>query len=60
MLAENLALGQARPAAVFREWLQSAAHRVNLDNCRLRDVGVGVVIQAGRPWITEDFGRRHR
>ena len=58
MLAENLAWGQATPRAVFRAWVASPGHRANLDNCRLRDVGVGVVISAGRPWVTADFGRR--
>jgi uncharacterized protein YkwD len=60
LLAENLAWGQSTPDAVFREWVHSAGHRANLDNCRLRDVGVSVVIQGGQPWVTQDFGRRHR
>ena len=58
MLGENLAWGQATPGQVFREWLHSAGHRANLDSCRMRDVGVAVVIRGGEPWITEDFGRR--
>jgi uncharacterized protein YkwD len=60
MLAENLAWGQSTPGAVFRAWLHSSGHRANLDNCRLRDIGIGVVIRSGRPWVTADFGRRHR
>jgi uncharacterized protein YkwD len=60
LLAENLAWGQSTPDEVFREWIHSAGHRANLDNCRLRDVGVAVVIQGGQPWVTQDFGRRHR
>jgi uncharacterized protein YkwD len=58
LLAENLAWGQSTPGEVFHAWVTSAAHRANLDNCRLRDVGIGVVIRNGRPWVTEDFGRR--
>jgi uncharacterized protein YkwD len=58
MLAENLAWGQSSPRAVFRAWVHSAGHRANLDNCRLRDLGVGVLIRHGRPWVTADFGRR--
>jgi len=58
ILAENLAWGQASPGAVFRAWVNSPEHRANLDNCRLRDVGFGVVIRRGRPWVTADFGRR--
>ena len=60
LLAENLAWGQSTPNEVFREWVHSTGHRANLDNCRLRDVGVAVVIQGGQPWVTQDFGRRHR
>ena len=58
ILAENLAWGQAGPRAVFRAWVSSPGHRANLDNCRLRDVGLGVVIRSGKPWVTADFGRR--
>lgn len=60
ILAENLAWGQATPAQVFRDWVRSPEHRANLDNCRLRDLGIGAVVAAGRPWVTEDFGRRQR
>jgi uncharacterized protein YkwD len=58
LLAENLAWGQSTPRQVFRDWVHSAGHRANLDNCRLRDIGLGVVIRGGRPWVTQDFGRR--
>jgi uncharacterized protein YkwD len=57
ILAENLAWGQPTPRAVFRAWVRSPEHRANLDNCRLRDVGFGVAITGGRPWVTADFGR---
>jgi uncharacterized protein YkwD len=60
LLAENLAWGQSSPRAVFRAWVHSAGHRANLDNCRLRDIGLGVVYRSGRPWVTADFGRRRR
>jgi uncharacterized protein YkwD len=58
LVAENLAWGQSSPRAVFRAWVRSAGHRANLDNCRLRDIGVAVVLRNGRPWVTADFGRR--
>jgi uncharacterized protein YkwD len=58
ILAENLAWGQAGPRAVLRAWVHSPGHRANLDNCRLRDVGLGIAIRGGRPWVTADFGRR--
>jgi uncharacterized protein YkwD len=58
ILAENLAWGQTGPRAVLRAWVHSPGHRANLDNCRLRDVGLGIAIRSGRPWVTADFGRR--
>lgn len=57
ILAENLAWGQTTPRQVFRDWVASPGHRANLDNCRLRDVGIAVVIANGRPWVTADYGR---
>lgn len=57
ILAENLAWGQATPRQVFRAWLASPGHRANLDNCRLREVGIAVVVVNGRPWVTADYGR---
>lgn len=60
IVAENLAWGQASPAAVFRAWLQSPGHRANIDNCRLRHLGIGVELRDGRPWVTQDLGRRQR
>jgi uncharacterized protein YkwD len=57
ILAENLAYGQLTPRAVFRAWVASPAHRATLDNCRLRDVGFGVVFSGIRPWVTADYGR---
>lgn len=57
ILAENLAWGQTTPREVFRDWVHSPGHRANLDNCRLRDVGYGVVVRNGRPWVTGDYGR---
>lgn len=57
ILAENLAWGQTTPRQVFRDWVASPGHRANLDNCKLRDVGIAVVIANGRPWVTADYGR---
>lgn len=60
IVAENLAWGQESPAAVFRAWLRSPGHRANIDNCRLRHLGIGVELRGGRPWVTQDLGRRRR
>jgi uncharacterized protein YkwD len=57
VLAENLAWGQRTPRRLFRDWVASPSHRANLDDCRLRDVGIAVILDHGRPWVTADFGR---
>lgn len=58
-LAENLGAGFVSPRGVVRAWMQSAGHRRNLLDCRLREVGVGVVrAGSGQLWWTQDFGRR--
>lgn len=57
-LAENVASGPADPGVLHAAWVNSAPHRANMDNCRLRDVGVGVVYGGTRTWATVDFGRQ--
>ncbi|KNX36826.1 CAP domain-containing protein [Luteipulveratus halotolerans] len=39
--AENIAAGQASPAAVMRSWMSSAGHRANILNCSFNRIGVG-------------------
>lgn len=57
LAAENIAWGQRDPAAVMRSWMNSDGHRRNILNCRLRDIGVGLVYDANnRPYWTQDFG----
>jgi uncharacterized protein YkwD len=53
--AENIAYGQADPAAVMESWMNSAGHRANILNCDLTRVGVGVAQGAGGPWWTQLF-----
>lgn len=60
IVAENIAWGHPTPAAVFRAWVRSPGHRANLDNCRLRHIGIGVEFRSGSPWVTQDLGRRWR
>lgn len=60
MLGENIAYGYPTPRAVVRAWMQSPGHRRNILNCRLRDLGVGVVLEKGQLWWTQNFGRRYR
>jgi uncharacterized protein YkwD len=54
--AENIAVGQASPAAVMVSWMNSSGHRANILNCQLRSLGVGVAEGAGGPWWTQLFG----
>ncbi|MEO3810021.1 CAP domain-containing protein [Sphaerisporangium sp. B11E5] len=56
MYAENIARGQATPAAVVKAWLNSPGHRANIMNCKLKAIGVGVHLGPGGPWWTQDFG----
>jgi uncharacterized protein YkwD len=57
-LAENIAVGYATPADVVTAWMRSPEHRRNILDCRLRDLGVGVRVDAyGTVWWTQDFGR---
>jgi uncharacterized protein YkwD len=58
MVAENVARGFDSPEAVVAAWMASPGHRRNMLNCRLRDLGVGVVQSGGQLWWTQNFGRR--
>ncbi|XBB66737.1 CAP domain-containing protein [Nocardioides sp. WV_118_6] len=57
-LAENLAAGFVTPAGAVRAWLASPGHRRNILDCRMREIGVGVVVEGTQVWWTQDFGRR--
>jgi uncharacterized protein YkwD len=73
-IAENVAAGQSTPEEVVAGWTSSAAHRANVLNCELRDVGIGFYDQpddqanvlhdngqVGGPYRfywTQDFGTR--
>ncbi|MFJ3639940.1 sigma-70 family RNA polymerase sigma factor [Streptomyces sp. NPDC090108] len=55
---ENIAKGQATPAAVMDAWMKSPGHRANILNCAFKDIGVGVHKGTGGPWWTQDFGAK--
>lgn len=57
-LAENLAAGFLTPRSTVRAWMRSPGHRRNILDCRLREIGVGVVAEGTQLWWTQDFGRR--
>lgn len=58
ILAENIVRGTPTPANLFQSWIASPAHRRNIDNCRLREIGLGVAYGGGQGWATMDLGRR--
>jgi len=58
MLAENLAYGPTSPWAVYKLWMGSTPHRANIENCSLRNTGLGVAWVDGKSWSTIDFGRQ--
>lgn len=58
LVAENIAQGFSGPVAVVRAWMASPGHRRNILDCRLRDLGVGVVLLNGELWWTQNFGWR--
>ena len=53
-IAENVGRGST-VGVVHRALMQSAPHRANLLNPRMRHVGVGVVSSGGQLWVTEVF-----
>ena len=57
-VAENVARGFSGPSSVVRAWMNSPSHRRNILNCRYRDLGVGVALDGGQLWWTQNFGRR--
>lgn len=48
-MAENLAAGQGTATSVFNAMVGSAEHRANIDNPKLRYVGIGVAYSASSP-----------
>ena len=58
MLAENLAYGTRSPWSTYSLWMGSAPHRANIQNCTLRNAGVGTAWVDSKSWDTIDFGRQ--
>lgn len=61
LAAENIAAGQLSPEEVVATWMNSPAHRANILNCRLREIGVGFsespTSTYGTYWV-QNFGSR--
>ena len=53
---ENIARGQATPAAVVAAWMNSAGHRANILNKSFTEIGVGYVA-AGSYWTQLFIGK---
>ena len=53
---ENIARGQATPAAVVNAWMNSSGHRANILNSSFTHIGVGYVAD-GRYWTQMFIGR---
>jgi uncharacterized protein YkwD len=53
---ENIARGANSPDQVVRDWMHSPAHRENILDCRLREMGIGVAVspRRGAYWV-QDF-----
>lgn len=59
---ENIAVGQATPADVMSDWMNSTGHRANILNPDFTELGVGISVVAatlpgGTGTWTQNFGR---
>jgi uncharacterized protein YkwD len=54
--AENIAAGQLTAAEVMHAWMNSPEHRANILDPGLLSIGVGVSLEPGGPWWTQNFG----
>ncbi|MDX3763112.1 CAP domain-containing protein [Streptomyces sp. AK02-04a] len=52
--AENIHHRPGSPEAIMADWMNSPAHRANILNPNLREIGIGV--DAGSSYWTQDFG----
>jgi len=60
-VGENIAAGQATPAAVMQSWMNSPGHRANILSTNYCDLGVGYAYVSGSRYghyWTQNFGRR--
>lgn len=52
LTAENIALGQSSGQMVNSQWMASPHHKDNILNRKVREYGLGVAMQNGRPiWV---------
>lgn len=58
LLAENLAEGTRGSWGTYQLWMHSPPHRANIQNCGLRNAGIGSSWSNDVTWNTIDFGRQ--
>ncbi|WP_210492096.1 CAP domain-containing protein [Patulibacter sp. SYSU D01012] len=56
-VGENIALGQATPREVVRDWLASEKHCVNLFSAAYTLIGIGTTPSGRGPYWVQDFAR---
>ncbi|MFI9815165.1 CAP domain-containing protein [Saccharothrix variisporea] len=54
-VAENIHKGPSSPEDAMRDWMNSPAHRANILDCELRDLGVGVNSGGSGPFWVQVF-----
>lgn len=52
---ENIAYGQATPAAVMNDWMNSSGHRANIMNAKYTKIGVGYTVVGGVAYWSQFF-----
>ncbi|WP_433272230.1 CAP domain-containing protein [Actinosynnema sp. CS-041913] len=52
---ENIHKGVRSPEEAMRDWINSSAHRANILDCGVGDLGVGVNSSANGPWWVQVF-----
>lgn len=59
-VAENIAAGQRTPRDVYNSWINSPGHRANIENCALREHGIGLTRgSASLPYGTITYAWTH-
>ncbi|HEY6793655.1 MAG TPA: CAP domain-containing protein [Kineosporiaceae bacterium] len=59
LAAENIAAGQTTAAAAMAAWSATSAYQANIVDCRFTEIGVGMVVRPGTPYVvywTQEFG----
>lgn len=52
---ENIAYGQATPAAVMNDWMNSSGHRANILSSKYSKIGVGYTVVGGVAYWSQFF-----